>query len=58
VSQEWYSLDPKLAHAKLGIKLDLSQSLKYNSDVFFVFFHSLQIYKNVINEHHDKLVQL
>jgi hypothetical protein len=23
-----------------------------------VFFHSLRIYKNVINEYHDKLVQL
>jgi hypothetical protein len=26
--------------------------------VFFVFIHTLQKYQNVINEHHDKLVQL
>jgi hypothetical protein len=26
--------------------------------VFFIFFHTLRTYKNVINEHHDKLVQL
>jgi hypothetical protein len=23
-----------------------------------MFFHTLRIYKNVVNEHHDKLVQL
>jgi hypothetical protein len=32
--------------------------LKYNSEVFFIFFHTLGIYKNVFNEHHDKLFQL
>jgi hypothetical protein len=32
--------------------------LKYNLEVFFMFFHTLQIYKDVINEHHEKLVQL
>jgi hypothetical protein len=58
VTQEWYFLDPKLAFAKLGVKLVLSQLLKYNSEVFFMFFHSLRIYKNVINEYHYKLVQL
>jgi hypothetical protein len=58
VTQEWYFLDSKLALAKLGINLLLSQPLKYNSEVFFMFIHSLQIYNNVINEYHDKLVQL
>jgi hypothetical protein len=58
VTQEWYFLDLKLALAKLGIKLVLSKTLKYNSEMFFMFFHNLQIYKNVVNEHHDKLVQL
>jgi hypothetical protein len=58
MTQDWYFLDPELTLAKLGVKLVCSQPLKYNSEVFFRFFHSLQIYKNVINEYHDKLVQL
>jgi hypothetical protein len=58
MTQEWYFLDPELALAKLGIQLMLSQALKYNSDVIFMFFHTLQIYQNVVNEHHDELVQL
>jgi hypothetical protein len=41
MTQEWYFLDPELALAKLGIKLVLSQPLKYNLEVFFVFFHSV-----------------
>jgi hypothetical protein len=58
MTQERYFLDPEFALAKLGIKSMLSQPLKYNSEVFFVFFHSLRIYKNVVNEYHSKLVQL
>jgi hypothetical protein len=57
MTQEWFFLDLELTLAKLGVKLVLSQLLKYNSDLFFVFFHNLQIYKNVVNEYHDKLVQ-
>jgi hypothetical protein len=58
VTQEWDFLDQEFAFAKLGIQLMLSQTLKYNSEVIFMLFHTLQIYKNVVNEHHDKLVQL
>jgi hypothetical protein len=58
MTQEWYFLDPELIVAKLGVKLVLSQPLKYNSKVFFMFLYSLRIYKNVVNEYHDKLVQL
>jgi hypothetical protein len=58
VTQEWYFLDPELALAKLSVKLVLSQSLKYSSEVFFMFFYCLRIYKNVIIEYNDKLVQL
>jgi hypothetical protein len=58
VTQEWYLLDPKLAFAKLGVQLMLSQMLKYNSEVIFIFFHTIRLYQNVINEHHDELVQL
>jgi hypothetical protein len=58
MTQEWYLLDPKLALTELGVQLVLSETLKDNSEVFFVFFHTLQIYQNVINEHYDKLAQL
>jgi hypothetical protein len=53
-----YFLDPELVLTELGIELVLSQTLKYNSEVFFKFFHTLQMYQNVVNEHHDELVQL
>jgi hypothetical protein len=58
VTREWYFLDPELALAELGIQLVLSQPLKYNSEVIFMFFTTLRLHQNVINEHHDKLVQL
>jgi hypothetical protein len=58
VTQEWYFLDQELAFAELGIQLMLLQSLKHNSEVILMFFHTLQIYQNVVNEHHDELVQL
>jgi hypothetical protein len=41
VTQEWYFLDPKLALAELSIQLVLSEPLKYNLEVFFMFFHTL-----------------
>jgi hypothetical protein len=56
MTQEWYFLDPELTLAKVDVKLVHSQPLKYNSEVLFVFFYSLQIYKNIVNEYHDKLV--
>jgi hypothetical protein len=58
VTQEWHFLDPELALAKLGVKLILSQTLKYNLEMFIMFFHTLQMHKNVMNENHDKHVQL
>jgi hypothetical protein len=58
MTQEWYFLDLELTLAKLSVQLVLSKLLKYNSKVFSMFFHTLRIYKNVISEHHTKLVQL
>jgi hypothetical protein len=57
MTQEWYPLDLEHTLTELGIQLVLSQMLKYNSEVFFLFLHTLRIYQNVVNEHHDKLVQ-
>jgi hypothetical protein len=47
VAQEWHYIDPEFTHSKLVVKLVLSQSLKHDSKVLFMFFHTLQIYKNV-----------
>jgi hypothetical protein len=58
VTQEWHFIDPELTLAKLRVKLVISQSLKHDSEMLFMFFHTLWIYKNVVNENHDKLVQL
>jgi hypothetical protein len=58
VTQEWYLLDPEPTLAELGVQLMLSQTLKYNSEVIFKFFHTLRMYQNVVNEHYDELVQL
>jgi hypothetical protein len=43
VTQEWYLLDPELALAELGVQMVLSKALKHNLEVFFMFFHTLQI---------------
>jgi hypothetical protein len=58
VAQEGYFIDPELTLGKLGIKLVVSQSLKCDSKRLFIFLHTLQIYKDVVNEHRDKLVYL
>jgi hypothetical protein len=42
VTQEWYFLDPELTLAKLGVQLVLSWLLKYNSEMFFMFFHTFE----------------
>jgi hypothetical protein len=34
------------------------QTLKHDSQLLFMIFHTLRIYKYVVNEIHDKLVQL
>jgi hypothetical protein len=58
MTQEWHFLDSELTLVELGIQLMLSQTLKYNSEVIFMFFHTLRVYQNVVNEHHNELVRL
>jgi hypothetical protein len=36
----------------------VSQLLKHDSKMLFMFFHTLSIYKYVVNEDHNKLVHL
>jgi hypothetical protein len=58
VAQEWHFIDLELTLAKLQVNLVVSQSLKHDSKMPFMFLCTLRIYKNVVNEHHDELVQL
>jgi hypothetical protein len=41
VTQEWHFIDPELTLAELRIKLVVSQSLKHDSQMLFMFFHTL-----------------
>jgi hypothetical protein len=36
----------------------ITQSLKYNAEMLFMLFLTLRKYQDVVNEDHDKLVQL
>jgi hypothetical protein len=58
VTQESHFTQPKLALAELDVQLVLSQSLKHDTKVFLMFFHTLRVYQNIVDENHDKLIQL
>jgi hypothetical protein len=49
---------PELTLAVLGIELMIMQTLKYNAEMLFMLFFILRIDQDVINEDHNKLVQL
>ena len=50
-------LEPKLTHAKHGIELVVSKSAKNNMEMLRMFRFSLGVYKNVVDQNHDKLVE-
>jgi hypothetical protein len=58
MTQELYLIDPELTHAKLHIQLMVSHLLKHDLEMLFMFFCTLRVHKDVVNEHHNKLVQL
>jgi hypothetical protein len=58
VTQELNFTQPKLTLAELHIELMITQSLKHNAEVLFMFFLTFRKDQDVINEDHDKLVQL
>jgi hypothetical protein len=58
MTQEWHFTQPELTLAEFGIQLVFSQSLEYNSKMFLVLFHILGVDRNVVNEKHNKLIQL
>jgi hypothetical protein len=58
MTQELNFAQPELALAELHIKLMITQSLKHSAEMLFMLFLTLRKDQDVINENHDKLVQL
>jgi hypothetical protein len=58
VAKKWYLLQPEHTLAKLGLKMMAVKSLKDNTKVLLMLFFILGVDQDVINEDHDKLVQL
>ena len=58
MSKKSYFLQPELTLTKLGIRLILTKCSKHNSQMFFVFFFTLGINKNVVDKHHDEHIQI
>jgi hypothetical protein len=58
MTQELYLIDPELTHAKLHIQLMVSHLLKHDLEMLFMFFCTLRVHKDAVNEHHNKLVRL
>jgi hypothetical protein len=51
-------LQPECTLAKLGIELMVMKSLQNNPKMLLMLFFILGVDQDVINEDHDKLVQL
>jgi hypothetical protein len=58
MSKKWNLLKPECTLAELGIKLMVTKSLQNNPKMLFMLFFILRVDQDVINEYHDKLVQL
>jgi hypothetical protein len=58
VTQEWNFTQQELTLVVLCIELMVTKSLKHNAKMPFVLFLILRIDQDVINEDHDKLVEL
>jgi hypothetical protein len=56
--KKWNFLQPESTHAELGIELMVSKSLQNNLEMLRMLFFTLGIDQDVLNEDHDKLVQL
>jgi hypothetical protein len=58
MSKKWNFLQLESTLAELGTELVVSKSLQNNSEMLCMLFFTLEIDQDVINEDHDKLVQL
>jgi hypothetical protein len=58
VTKKRYFLQPKYTFAELDIELMVTESLQDNTKVLLMLFFILGVDQDVVNEDHDKLVQL
>jgi hypothetical protein len=58
MSEKWNFLQSESTFAKLGIELMVSKSLQNNSEMLHMLIFTLGIDQDVVNEEHEKLVQL
>jgi hypothetical protein len=58
MTQELNFAQPELALGELHIKLMITQPLKHNVEMIFMLFLTLRKDQDVVNEDHNKLVQL
>ena len=56
MTQEWNYLQPEVTLAEFGLKLVLSQTLKYYVKMMSMFFLILGVDQDIINKDHDELV--
>ena len=56
MTQEWNFLQLEVTLAEFGIKLVLSQTLKYYVKMMSMFFLILRVDQDIINEDHDELI--
>jgi hypothetical protein len=58
MTQESNLFQPKHALAQLDIQPMISKLLQNQTEIFFVFFFTLRVDQYIIDEHHDKLLQI
>jgi hypothetical protein len=58
MSKKWNLLQPECTLAELGIKLMVTKLLQNKSKMLLMLFFILGVDQDVVNEYHDKLVQL
>jgi hypothetical protein len=58
MSKKWNFLQPESTLAELGIELMVPKSLQNNAEILCMLFFILGVDQDVVNEGHNKLVQL
>jgi hypothetical protein len=58
MSKKWNFLQPESTLAELGIELMVSMTLQNNSEMLRMLLFALGVDQDVVNEDHNKLVQL
>ena len=56
MTEEWNFLQPKVTLAEFSIKLMFSKTLKNYVKMMIMFFLSLGVDQDIINEDHDELI--